>query len=83
AEQRRKVEDEAVSIGHGEGDYRTLATLANQLTEIVDQSSSSKGINGDELVSLAKIALCCTQENPENRPMITDVAKQLRQLNKD
>lgn len=56
---------------------------SNRLTEIVDQSILSERINGNELVSLAKIALCCTQENPENRPMITDVAKQLRLLNKD
>ncbi|TYI40497.1 hypothetical protein ES332_A02G167200v1 [Gossypium tomentosum] len=56
---------------------------SNRLTEIVDQSILSERINGNELVSLAKIALCCTQENPENRRMITDVAKQLRLLNKD
>ncbi|XVE83284.1 hypothetical protein DITRI_Ditri16bG0075600 [Diplodiscus trichospermus] len=54
----------------------------NQLTEIVDQSISSEGINHDELVAFTKIALHCTQENPEDRPMITDVAKQLRQLDK-
>ncbi|KAK8577936.1 hypothetical protein V6N13_076612 [Hibiscus sabdariffa] len=53
------------------------------LTEIVDPNILSEGINSDELVTFAKIALCCTQENPENRPMITDVAKQLWQLNKD
>lgn len=52
----------------------------NRLTEIVDQSISSEGINLDDLVCFAKIALRCTQENPEDRPMITDVAKQLRQL---
>ncbi|XWS33217.1 hypothetical protein CRYUN_Cryun22dG0062000 [Craigia yunnanensis] len=55
----------------------------NRLTEIVDQSISSEGINHDELVTFANIALRCTQENPKDRPMITDVAKQLRQLAKD
>ncbi|XP_022750987.1 non-functional pseudokinase ZED1-like [Durio zibethinus] len=55
----------------------------NRLTEIVDQSISSEGINRDDLVTFANIALHCTQENPEDRPMITDVAKQLRQLDKD
>lgn len=52
----------------------------NRLTEIVDRSILSEGINHDDLVAFAKIALCCTQENTEDRPMITDVAKQLRQL---
>ncbi|KAL4368560.1 hypothetical protein GQ457_05G015400 [Hibiscus cannabinus] len=53
------------------------------LTEIIDPNILSEGINSDELVTFAKIALCCTHLNPENRPMITDVAKQLWQLNKD
>ncbi|XVF17082.1 hypothetical protein REPUB_Repub10bG0087400 [Reevesia pubescens] len=55
----------------------------NRLNEIVDQNVSSEGINHEDLVTFAKIALRCTQENPEDRPMITDVAKQLRQLDKN
>ncbi|XP_017977646.1 PREDICTED: non-functional pseudokinase ZED1 isoform X2 [Theobroma cacao] len=55
---------------------------SNRLIEIVDQNISSEGINRDELVAFAKIALSCTEENPEDRPTITDVAKQLRQLHK-
>ncbi|OMO83670.1 hypothetical protein COLO4_22383 [Corchorus olitorius] len=50
------------------------------LTEIVDKIVSNEGINHEELTSFIKIALHCTKENPEERPMITDVAKQLRQL---
>ncbi|KAB2037105.1 hypothetical protein ERO13_D03G048200v2 [Gossypium hirsutum] len=79
---RRKSGDHSVE----EAPFRAFVSNyveSNRLTEIVDQSILSERINGNELVSLAKIALCCTQENPENRPMITDVAKQLRQLNKD
>ncbi|XP_021282832.1 non-functional pseudokinase ZED1-like isoform X2 [Herrania umbratica] len=56
---------------------------SNRLIEIVDHKISSEGINRDELVAFAKIALSCTVENPEDRPTITDVAKQLRQLRKD
>ncbi|XWS57519.1 hypothetical protein CRYUN_Cryun09bG0181200 [Craigia yunnanensis] len=55
---------------------------SNLLIEIVDQNISGEGININELVALAKIALSCTQENPEDRPTITDVAKQLRRLDK-
>ncbi|KAK6233163.1 hypothetical protein QUC31_009486 [Theobroma cacao] len=53
---------------------------SNRLTEIVDQHISSEGINPNDLVAFAKIALSCTKENPEDRPTVTDVAKQLRQL---
>ncbi|OMO83673.1 hypothetical protein COLO4_22386 [Corchorus olitorius] len=52
----------------------------NRITEIVDQNILIEGINYEELASFIKIALHCTQENPEDRPTITDVAKQLRQL---
>ncbi|XVF14998.1 hypothetical protein REPUB_Repub09cG0111000 [Reevesia pubescens] len=38
----------------------------NRLTEIVDQNISSEGISQDELITFANIALCCTQENPDN-----------------
>ncbi|XVF06062.1 hypothetical protein REPUB_Repub06bG0016100 [Reevesia pubescens] len=55
---------------------------SNLLFEIVDENISSEGINHDELVAFAKLALNCTQKNPEDRPTITDVAKQLRQLYK-
>ena len=52
----------------------------NRLIEIVDPMLLKEGINQEQFLAFAQIALSCISDTAEDRPTVIDAAKQLRKI---